>query len=136
MWLDPARTLPYELHQYFVNVDDRDVERLLLHGSPWCRWTRWPRSWPTTPPESGPPGGPAIALADEVCTLVHGEPLRRPGPAWPLAGLFGREAPTGEVLEALRGIVPETSVTAGGPGGRGVAGRCPGGIGSLCSSKG
>ena len=25
VWLDPVRTLPYELHQYFVNVDDRDV---------------------------------------------------------------------------------------------------------------
>ena len=30
VWLDPARTLPYELHQYFMNVDDRDVERFLL----------------------------------------------------------------------------------------------------------
>ena len=28
-------------------------------------------------------------------------------------GLFGVDPPTGEVLEALRGIVPETSVTAG-----------------------
>ncbi len=26
-WLDAARTLTYEIHQYFVNVDDRDVER-------------------------------------------------------------------------------------------------------------
>ena len=30
VWLDPARTLPYELHQYFRNVDDRDVEQYLL----------------------------------------------------------------------------------------------------------
>ncbi len=30
VWLDPKRTLPYELHQYFLNVDDRDAERFLL----------------------------------------------------------------------------------------------------------
>jgi tyrosyl-tRNA synthetase len=30
VWLDPARTTPYALYQYFVNVDDRDVERYLL----------------------------------------------------------------------------------------------------------
>jgi len=28
-WLDPARTSPYELYQYFVNTDDRDVVRYL-----------------------------------------------------------------------------------------------------------
>jgi tyrosyl-tRNA synthetase len=30
VWLDPARTSPYRMFQYFVNVDDRDVERFLL----------------------------------------------------------------------------------------------------------
>jgi tyrosyl-tRNA synthetase len=30
VWLDPSRTSPYAFHQYFVNVDDRDVERFLL----------------------------------------------------------------------------------------------------------
>jgi tyrosyl-tRNA synthetase len=29
LWLDAARTSPYELFQYFVNTDDRDVERFL-----------------------------------------------------------------------------------------------------------
>jgi tyrosyl-tRNA synthetase len=29
VWLDPARTSPYEFYQYFVNVDDRDVVRFL-----------------------------------------------------------------------------------------------------------
>jgi len=29
VWLDAARTRPYDLFQYFVNVDDRDVERFL-----------------------------------------------------------------------------------------------------------
>jgi tyrosyl-tRNA synthetase len=29
VWLDPARTSPYEFYQYWINVDDRDVERFL-----------------------------------------------------------------------------------------------------------
>lgn len=29
VWLDPERTSPYEFYQYWINVDDRDVERLL-----------------------------------------------------------------------------------------------------------
>ena len=30
MWLDPERTSPYQLRQYFVQIDDADVERQLL----------------------------------------------------------------------------------------------------------
>ena len=29
VWLDPARTSPYKFFQFWVNTDDRDVERLL-----------------------------------------------------------------------------------------------------------
>jgi tyrosyl-tRNA synthetase len=29
VWLDPARTSPYEFYQYWINTDDRDVERFL-----------------------------------------------------------------------------------------------------------
>ena len=29
IWLDPNRTSPYELYQYWINVDDRDVPRFL-----------------------------------------------------------------------------------------------------------
>ena len=29
VWLDPARTSPYEYFQYWINTDDRDVERFL-----------------------------------------------------------------------------------------------------------
>ena len=48
-------------------------------------------------------------LADEVCTLVHGgeETVRADLAA---RGLFGATPPTVEILEALRGIVPETIV--------------------------
>ena len=109
LWLDPVRTLPYELHQYFVNVDDRDVERLLLHLT-------------LVPVEevaavmASHQQAPELRvaqqrLADEVCTLVHGEgEMARARLA--AQGLFGAEQPTGAVLEALRGIVPEPSVAA------------------------
>lgn len=30
IWLDGARTSPYEYYQYWINADDRDVERFLL----------------------------------------------------------------------------------------------------------
>jgi len=29
IWLDPARTSPYKFYQFWLNTDDRDVERLL-----------------------------------------------------------------------------------------------------------
>jgi tyrosyl-tRNA synthetase len=29
VWLDPARTSPYQFYQYWINTDDRDVERYL-----------------------------------------------------------------------------------------------------------
>jgi tyrosyl-tRNA synthetase len=29
VWLDPARTSPYEYYQYWINTDDRDVSRFL-----------------------------------------------------------------------------------------------------------
>ena len=46
-------------------------------------------------------------LADEVCTLVHGlEETRKAVLA--AQGLFGDTPPTDEVLEALRGVIPET----------------------------
>lgn len=31
VWLDPAKTSPYEYFQYWVNADDRDVERFLKY---------------------------------------------------------------------------------------------------------
>ena len=29
LWLDPELTPPYDFYQYWINVDDADVERLL-----------------------------------------------------------------------------------------------------------
>ena len=31
IWLDPAKTSPYQFYQYWINIDDRDVERFLAY---------------------------------------------------------------------------------------------------------
>ena len=109
LWLSPGRTLPYELHQYFVNVDDRDVERFLL------QLTLVPvEEVADVVAEHGAAPERRLAqqrLADEVCTLVHGEDATHRA-RLAARGLFGSEAPTAEVLDALRGVVPETEVAA------------------------
>jgi len=108
VWLDARRTLPYELHQYFLNVDDRDVERFLLQLTlvPVEEVAEVMADHIVAPERR-------IAqqrLADEVCSLVHGdEATQRARLA--ASGLFGDEIPTAEVLEALRGVVPETIVS-------------------------
>ncbi len=110
VWLDPARTLPYELHQYFVNVDDQDVERFLLQLTLVAvDDVAAVMAEHVSAPEQ------RLAqnrLADEVCNLVHGSDATERA-RLAATGLFGSEAPTAAVLDALRGIVPETSVGAG-----------------------
>ena len=114
VWLDPARTLPYEMHQYFVNVDDRDVERFLLQLTlvPVDEVAAVMAEHASAPEQRSA----QHRLADEVCTLVHGERATERA-RLAARGLFGSEAPTAEVLEALRGIVPETSIPDDAMGG-------------------
>ena len=110
VWLSPTRTLPYEFHQYFRNVDDRDVEQYLLRLTlvEVDEVAELMAAHAASPEERRA----QQRLADEVCTLVHGadETARARLAA---EGLFGAAAPTPEVLDALRGIVPETGVAAG-----------------------
>lgn len=72
LWLDPARTSPYEFYQYWINTDDRDVARFLKFFT-FCDRGRIA--------ELGERAGrdPAKreaqrALAREVTSLVHGVP--------------------------------------------------------------
>ncbi len=107
IWLDPDRTTPYEFHQYWLNVDDRDVERFLL------QLTLLPTDVIASimhehvlAPEKR---RAQSALADTVTALVHGdgEVLRANSAA---AVLFGGQVPTTDDLNSLRGVVPETEV--------------------------
>lgn len=107
VWLDPGRTLPFELHQYFVNTDDGDAERLLLQLTlmPVDEVAEVMAAHAGTPHERRA----QRALADEVCTLVHGRAATEQAR---LAAevLFGAPELSAERLEATRGIVPETVV--------------------------
>lgn len=107
IWLNPDRTLPYELHQYFLNTDDRDVRRLLMQLTMLsvAEVDDAMDKHQTAPHQRQAQG----LLADEVCTLVHGSDATR---AAQLAAevIFGGGDVTTERLKALRGIVPETVV--------------------------
>jgi tyrosyl-tRNA synthetase len=71
LWLDPAKTSPYQFYQYWINLDDSDVERTLkiftdLTASEMETILATHRSAPEK----------RIAqkrLADELTQLVHGE---------------------------------------------------------------
>ena len=110
VWLDPGRTLPYEFHQYFVNTDDDDVERLLL------QLTMIPveEIGEVMAAHVADPGRRSAqrTLADAVTELVHGpDEVRKANLA--AGALFGGDSLTAEGLDALRGIIPETVGSTG-----------------------
>ena len=107
VWLDPKRTLPYELYQYLINVDDRDVEKLLLQltlvsVSDISELLQDHRKSPEDRTAQQ-------RLATEVCRLVHGEEETEQAQL-ATQGLFGNETTPENSFETLRGIVPETEV--------------------------
>ena len=109
VWLDSKRTLPYELHQYLINVDDRDVEKLLLQLT---LVSVSEISELMVDHRKSPEDRRAQQrLATEVCCLVHGDEEAEQA-LLATQGLFGSESASEDSLEALRGIVPETEVRA------------------------
>ena len=113
VWLDPALTLPYEFHQYFLRVADADVERTLLQLTllDVGEISEIMRAHQENPELR-------VAqreLADSITGLIHGPlELHRAGRA--AAVLFGGGDLDAEGLESLRGIVPESVVAAGSVG--------------------
>jgi len=75
VWLSPQRTSPYAFYQYWINVDDRDVERFLL------QLTLLPvdEALGVAAEHAAAPERRAgqRRLALEMTTLVHGEPAAR-----------------------------------------------------------
>ena len=107
VWLDPKRTLPYELHQYLINIDDRDVEKLLLQLTLVSvqEISELMNEHLKSPEER-------IAqqrLATEVCRLVHGDAEAEQA-VLATRGLFGNDSDLENSLESLRGAIPETEV--------------------------
>ena len=105
IWLDPERTLPYQFHQYFLNVDDDDVEKMLLQLT-LLKVEEIEELLVEHRQDTSLRVGQR-RLADEVCTLVHGAEETRKA-VLAAQGLFGDISPTDEVLEAMRGVIPET----------------------------
>lgn len=75
IWLDPARTSPWDFYQYLVRQEDADVVRLLKLYTllPLDEIKRLEASVNTTPEKREA----QKALAFEVTRLVHGEPVAR-----------------------------------------------------------
>ncbi len=109
MWLDADRTLPYEIHQYFLRVGDEDVEQMLM----WFTDLPVAEVGELMDEHRRAPEQRAAQrrLADEAITIIHGPAAVRQANLAAEA-LFGGAALTAEMAESLRGIVPETSVDA------------------------
>lgn len=71
LWLDPGRTPPYQFYQYWINLEDADVEKVL------CFFTEIPQNeMKEICTEHAKDPGRRIAqkrLAEELTRLVHGE---------------------------------------------------------------
>ena len=109
VWLDSKRTLPYELYQYLINTDDRDVEKLLLQLTlvSVSEISELMMEHRKSPEDRSA----QQRLATEVCRLVHGDEEAEQA-LLATRGLFGTESTEENSFESLRGIVPETEVKA------------------------
>lgn len=112
IWLDPARTSPYQFYQFWLNADDRDADRLLRTFTflPLAEIAETMRAQ-----EANPAARSAQRLlADELTARVHGtDVLRRVREASRL--LFGADDIAGapaEVLEVIAGEVPTSALDA------------------------
>ena len=112
VWLDPARTSPYQFFQYLVQMDDRDAERFLLQLTllPVDRCAEIVAEHQQAPERR-------LAqreLARALTTLVHGEAATR-GAEQASAALFG--GPVDDLdeqgFEVLAGEVPTLELEAG-----------------------
>ena len=105
IWLDPARTSPYKLYQFWLNTDDRDVERYLklftfLELSEIAGLMQAQQADPAARPAQR-------RLARAVTGRVHGEDEAEKARAASEA-LFGRGAGAGPAGGALE-VIAESS---------------------------
>src|SRR5437870_5518777 len=117
LWLDPALTSPYKFYQYWMNVDDRDVERYLKLF--------------TFMPVEGPQGISSLlkmhakepsrreaqsVLARDVTTLVHGQEAtyNATGVSAILFSDFDPREVNAGVFDEMAKEIPTTTVSADG----------------------
>jgi tyrosyl-tRNA synthetase len=115
LWLDPARTSPYQFHQYWLQIPDDDAERYLpkLTFRPVADIEELLASHAKAPERRVA----QRALADDVTTLVHGGDASRAA-AEAAEVLFGGD-PLGvsaAALDTLAGEIPTSRVEPGDVG--------------------
>lgn len=132
VWLDPERTSPYRFYQFWVNTDDRDVERFLLQ----LTLLPVPEVSEIVASHRADPGSRVAQrrLAGALCELVHGTDATEAA-LEASAVLFGGDAITEKAFGVLAGEVPVTRVSATALSGEGalvdLLASTP-----LCKSKG
>ena len=110
VWLDPARTSPYEFYQFWLNSDDRDAERFLKLFTflPLTAIAEAMRSQAND--QAARPA--QRLLAREVTALVHGDAEAARAVA-ASAAVFTASGDTGDAdYAALAGTMPSCSVEA------------------------
>ncbi len=108
IWLDPEKTSPYAFYQFWINQDDRDVERMLT------LFTFLPPgeiAGAMTAHRAAPEKRSAQRiLAAEMTSRIHGaDALKRAESA--AAALFSGAAPDGDSLRNME--MPEVHINAG-----------------------
>ena len=107
IWLDPNLTLPYEFHQYWLSVDDRDVRKFLMQLT---LMSLEEIDAVVVEHEKSPENRYGQQrIADEITTLVHGADAAAKA-RLAADALFGTGELTSEMLIALEGVVPKTPV--------------------------
>ena len=112
LWLDPARTSPYALYQYFVNLPDADVERYLL------QLTLVPvedaRSVAAEHARAPERRAGQQRLAWELCALIHGAAAADEAAAASTGFTSASDALSEAELTALTGEIPTTHTEIAG----------------------
>jgi tyrosyl-tRNA synthetase len=106
LWLDPARTSPYALYQYLVNLPDADVERYLLQLTllPVEEARRVAAAHAAAPERrSG-----QQRLAWELCALIHGDEAADEAAAASRGFTSAATSLSAGELAALRDEIPTT----------------------------
>jgi tyrosyl-tRNA synthetase len=112
LWLDPARTSPYALYQYFVNLPDSDVERYLL------QLTLVPveeaRAVAAEHAKAPERRAGQQRLAWEMCSLIHGGAAADEAAAASTGFTSATDTLSEAQLAALTGEIPTTHTEISG----------------------
>ncbi len=111
LWLDPAKTSPYQFHQHWMQLDDRQLDQQLKFFSlrPLAEITEVLAAHAAAPERRRA----QRVLADDVTTIVHGAAAARAaGEAADI--LFGGDplGASAEALATLAGEVPSSTTTS------------------------